>query len=131
MLRIHLILKRIRTRKRWIRIQVISLKFTVFYQQSIIFKFFVSFNRSDLGFEIKKFCLQFLVIFYPLHSDPWLRIFLRIRIQEAKILRIQLIRIGVPLAGLCFFSAAYNLNIYASSQQGVTFTSRLKGAVIV
>lgn len=27
----------------------------------------------------------------------------------------------VPLAGLCFFSAAYNLNIYASSQQGVRF----------
>ena len=33
------------------------------------------------------------MIFYPLDPDPWIRIFLRIRIQKGKILRIQRIRI--------------------------------------
>jgi len=32
-------------------------------------------------------------MFYPLDPDPWIHIFLSIRIQEAKILRIQRIRI--------------------------------------
>ena len=42
--------------------------------------------------EVKKgFLCSFWLIFYPL--DPWIRIFLRIRIQETKILRIQRIRI--------------------------------------
>ena len=36
------------------------------------------------------FCCSFWLIFCPLDPDPWIRIFLRIRIQEAKILRIQL-----------------------------------------
>ena len=46
------------------------------------------------GFGVKKdFFLQFFVAFFPLDSDPWIRIFLRIRIQEAKILRIHWIRI--------------------------------------
>ena len=36
---------------------------------------------------------SFWLIFYPLDPDPWVCIFLRIRIQEAKILRIQRIRI--------------------------------------
>jgi len=35
------------------------------------------------------FFLQFLVDIFPLDLDPWIRIFLRIRIQEAKILRLQ------------------------------------------
>ena len=39
------------------------------------------------------FFLKFLVDIYPLDPDPWIRIFFRIRIQEAKILRIQRIRI--------------------------------------
>ena len=38
------------------------------------------------------FC-SFWLIFCPLDPDPWIRIFLRILIQEAKILRIQRIRI--------------------------------------
>ena len=49
---------------------------------------------SDLGFEIKiLFCCSFWLIFCPLDPDPWIRIFLRIPVQEAKILRIQRIQI--------------------------------------
>ena len=48
---------------------------------------------SDLGFRSKKVFCGFWLIFYPLDLDPWIRIFLRIRIQEAKILRIQRIRV--------------------------------------
>ena len=41
------------------------------------------------GFGVKKdFFFKFLVDIYPLDPDPWIRIILRIRIQEAKILRI-------------------------------------------
>ena len=58
-------------------------------------KFIVSFFSKVqiwvLG--VKKFFFSFWLIFYPLDPDPWIRIFLRIRIQEAKILRIQRIRI--------------------------------------
>ena len=36
----------------------------------------------------KVFFCSFWLIFYPLDPDPWICIFLRIRIQEAKILRI-------------------------------------------
>lgn len=39
--------------------------------------------------------------------------------------------VGVPLAGLCFFSAAYNLNIYASSQQGATFSGGVNIPLII
>ena len=55
------------------------------------------------------------MIFCPLDPDPWIRIFLRIRIriQEAKILRIQ--RIRILSTGLYFYhqvpSFAYLLNI--------------------
>ena len=43
----------------------------------------------------KSFFCSFWLIFFLLDQDPWIRIFLRIqiRIQEAKILRIQRIRI--------------------------------------
>ena len=41
----------------------------------------------------KVFFCSFWLIFYALDPDPWIRIFLLIRIQEAKILRIQRIRI--------------------------------------
>jgi len=47
-------------------------------------------KSSDWGFRSKKGCFfcSFWLIFYPLDADPWIRIFLRIRIQEAKIFRI-------------------------------------------
>ena len=48
------------------------------------------------------FC-SFWLIFYPLEPDPWIRIFLRIRIQEAKILRIQRIRIQTLSSKHCIF----------------------------
>ena len=38
--------------------------------------------------------LKFLLIFYILDPDQWIRIFLRIRIQEAKILRIRILSTG-------------------------------------
>jgi len=38
------------------------------------------------------------VIFYPLDPDPWIRIFLQIRIQEAKILRIRILRTDVEIS---------------------------------
>ena len=45
--------------------------------------------------RVDLFCCSFWLIFCPLDSDPLIRIFLRIRIQEAKILRIQRIRIRI------------------------------------
>ena len=46
------------------------------------------------GWRVKQcFLLKILVDILPLDPDPWIRIFLRIRIQELKILRIQRIRI--------------------------------------
>ena len=45
-----------------------------------------------LGLKKFFFC-SFWLIFYALDPDPWIRIFLLIRIQEAKILRIQRIQI--------------------------------------
>ena len=45
-----------------------------------------------MGFRSKFFFYSFWLLFYPLDPDPWIRIFL-IRIQEAKILQIQRIRI--------------------------------------
>ena len=52
------------------------------------------FNSSDLGLESKKvFFCSFWLISCPLNPDPWIRMILRIRIQEAKILQIQRIRI--------------------------------------
>jgi len=97
LLRIHLILMRIRIRildphwKKWIRIQVISLRFTEFFKQKIIFKFFVLFfspifilklelfkneNFYNLFFQKfrfefrskKSFFLQILVDILPLGS---------------------------------------------------------------
>ena len=97
--------------------------FTESFKQKIIFKFFVFFSHifipnldepfrngeifvislffksADFGFRSKKvFFCSFWLIFYPLDLDPWIRTFLRIRIQEAKILRIQ--RIRILLTGL-------------------------------
>ena len=108
MLRIHSILMRIRILDpHWI--QVISSRFPEFFLTKIILKFFVLFFSlifilkldepfrneeifiislflsSDLGFMRKKrFFCSFWLIFYPLDPDPWIRIFLQIRIQEAK-----------------------------------------------
>ena len=52
--------------------------------------FIIFFLSLDLGFERKIFSFSFWLIFScPLDPDPWICMFLRIRIQEAKILRIQ------------------------------------------
>jgi len=72
--------------KTWWTIQ----KWGNFYNLS----FFSKVQNWVLG--VKKLFVFFSIfwsIFYPLDLDPWIRIFLRIRIQEAKILRIQRIRI--------------------------------------
>jgi NADH-ubiquinone oxidoreductase chain 4 len=47
-----------------------------------------------------------------------------------RLIKISLL-VGVPMAALCFFSAAYNLNIYASSQQGATFRRGVSSPVII
>ena len=52
---------------------------------------FIIFLFPKVQIWVSFFFLQFLVDFNPLDPDPWVRIFLRIR--EAKILRIQRIRI--------------------------------------
>ena len=56
---------------------------------------FSFFNSSDLGFESKKLFFALFWFFCLLDPDPWIRIFLRIRIQEPKILRIQRIWIRI------------------------------------
>ena len=48
------------------------------------------------------FC-SFWLIFYILELDPWICIFLRIRIQEAKILRIQ------QILGTAYNNAQYRM----------------------
>ena len=63
------------------------------FRNQEIFIISIFFNSSDLGFDSKFFFYSFWLIFCPLDPDLWIRIFLRIRIQEAKILRIQRIRI--------------------------------------
>ena len=106
-LRIHFILMRIRIQ---IRIPVISLKFTDFLTKqnfNILAYFYVKtlwiiqksgnfynlsfFNTSYFGFESKKF----FVAVFGWYFSPFVRIrvFLLIRIQEAKIVGIQWIRI--------------------------------------
>ena len=47
-----------------------------------------------------------------------------------RLLKLSLL-VGVPMASLCFFSAAYNLNIYASSQQGVAFRGVASSHLVV
>ena len=42
------------------------------------------FKISDLGFRSKK-VLCFWLMFYPLDQDPWIRIFLRIRILSTAV----------------------------------------------
>ena len=64
------------------------LKLEIFRDQESFF-----FNTSDLGFESKKVFLHFLFDISLLDPYPCIRIFLLIWIQEAKILRIQRIRI--------------------------------------
>ena len=133
MLRIHLILMRIRIRildphwKKtdpdpghyfkiyWIFLTKIIFKFfkyffAYFYPKTLwtIQKwgnFYLSFFKSsDFGSKSKKvFFCSFWLIFYPLNPDPWICIFLRIRIKESKILRIHRIRIisaGIMEVGL-------------------------------
>jgi len=68
------------------------------HENFIIFLFFKS---SDFRFRSKKvFVCSFWLIFYPFDPDPWISTFLRIRIQKAKILRIQQIRIRILSTGI-------------------------------
>ena len=124
MLRIHLILMRIRD-SHWKKIDSdpdpgFFHKLTDFFLQSRIFRFLSYFcslifmlklnepfrNQEifiiSLFFQYFRFgvsiiFLQFLLIYCPLDPDPWIRIF--IRIQEAKILRIQRIWILSTASG--------------------------------
>ena len=106
MLWINLILMRIRIldphriKRIRIRIQVISLKFTKF--SFYLFSIFIlkPFRNKEI-FKISLFSKvkiwvlgvnKFFSVFGS-YVTPWIRLFLRIRIQEAKILWIQRIRI--------------------------------------
>ena len=57
-------------------------------EENFIISFFSKFQILVLG--VKEFFFSVWLIFYPLDPDPWIRIFLRIRIQKAKILRIRI-----------------------------------------
>ena len=107
MLWINLILMRIRIldphriKRIRIRIQVISLKFTKF--SFYLFSIFIlkpfrnkEIFKISLFSKVKIWVLGVNKFFYSVFGSyvtPWSRIFLRIRIQEAKILWIQRIRI--------------------------------------
>ena len=71
------------------------------------------FNSTDFGFKSKLFSLQFLLIFCPLGPDPWIRIFLRIRILKAKILQIQWIRIQIlsTVKWKCTWKVVINITV--------------------
>ena len=103
----------IRTGKKWIRIRIqVILNLMIFLIKNnfqifcfIFFAYFYSktwwtiesfrnekifiiyfFKSSELGFRSNKVVFfSFWLISYPLDPDPWIRIFLQIRIQEAKI----------------------------------------------
>jgi len=82
---------------------------------SEIRKFLLS-HFFQKGFRSKKsFFCSFWLIFYPLDPDSRIRIFLRIRIQEGKILRIQRIRI---------LSTAWNLHRIKNVEDTVVFLTR-------
>ena len=96
----------IRTGKKWIRIQVISSRFTEFFNKKNNFQIFVlffslifilkldePFRNEEIfiislfskvqiwGLGVKKFFCSFWLLFYPLDPGPWIRIFLQIRIR--------------------------------------------------
>ena len=78
--------------------------FAYFNAKTLLISLF--FNSSDLGFES-----GFLLVFWTLNPDLRIRIFFRIRIQEAIMLRIHRIRIRItasplsrPPVPLLFFS---------------------------
>ena len=132
-LRIHLILMRIRILdphwKKWIRIriQVIYLRFTEFFEQSRIFKFVVllffayfyaktwwtiqkSGNFYNLSFSIVHILVLRVNIFFAVfgwYFAPWIRIFvrIRIRIQESKIFWIWRIQILNTVILHCIYDA--------------------------
>ena len=61
------------------------------------------------------FFFSFWLIFCPLDPDPWIRIFLRIRIQEAKIFRIQRIRILSSASNIHFCEIFFYYYRFAST----------------
>ena len=66
----------------------------------------------------------FILIVLNFAGPFTLNLFSEILIIQS-IIRVSLLTC-LPIAILCFFSAAYNLNIYASSQQGVIFRGRVR-----
>ena len=80
--------------RRWIFELFLFLFFTYF--SATTKKSFISFfSSSDRVLRVKYIFLQFLVNILSLDPDLWIRILLRIRIQEAKIMRIKRIRIRI------------------------------------
>ena len=61
--------------------------------EDIFIIFFFQKFRVDL---LQFFFRSFWLIFYPLNPDPWIHIFLLIRVQEAKILRIRILITAFP-----------------------------------
>ena len=107
----------IRNGNKWIRIQVISLLTFWSFLQKTIFKFFYfiffshifilklneSFRNENIFIKLQIWVLGvktfFFCSFYPLDPDLWIRIFLWLRIQKAKILRIQQIWMRILSTG--------------------------------
>ena len=81
------------------------LKLDMNYSGSFLY-FFVFFQRFTFGVREQKIfgCWQ---IFCPVDLDLWIRIFMRIRIQEAKMLQIQRTRIRI-----LNIVDTYQLNLY-------------------
>ena len=96
-----------------------------FFLSRIVYIIFLLFMlKLDEPFRDQEFFFSFWFIFCRLDPDPWIRIFLpnRIRIQEAKILRIQRIRMistasREPLCFLFIFLISCKSLLYPSNLQ--------------
>ena len=97
----------------WIQVMIFSLRFTDLFRVTNYFSsyfayfyaktwwtiqrsgnFYLSFRKVNI-LVLRVIFLQFLVDIFPMDPDPWIRIFLRIRIQEAKIFRIRILSTGL------------------------------------
>ena len=83
------------------------------------------FKSSDLSLGLKKF---FFAVF-GWYFTPWIRIFLRIRIQEAKILRIQRILILSTASGIEFKLHFDKILLFSKLSESWTLDSQQKKTV--
>ena len=127
MLRIYFILMRVRIHpiKKWIRIRLLNISNEQMKNYRTVVFFFLlicllklSEPFRNLGIFVHLLLLEFLL----LDPDPWFRIFLQIEFQEAKMLRIQRIRISSNDLGISIvFKTIYKTLVFYFVDKNVIF----------